>query len=331
MQPRDAVMAKDYYEILGVSRASTQPEIQKAYRKLARENHPDLHPDDKSAKARFQEIQQAYDVLSDEAKRKKYDQFGPMFEQMGAGPAPGGAGGNWSGQVPPGYEGFDFSQMFGGGSGGAGYEGGGLDDLLRQFTGGAGPASRRRGSKRTTQRGSDLEHTIEIPFKLAISGGTTHIRIQRPKGPIETLELKVPAGIESGKVIRLRGQGEPGPGDGPPGDLLVRVNVQAHRSFKRTGNDLEVNVPITLTEAALGAKVDVPTPHGEVTLTIPPGTSSGKRIRIRGFGVKSKEGAGDLYAEMQIVLPEKIDDETAALLQQIAAKMPQNPREGLRW
>ena len=235
-------MAKDYYETLGVSRSATQAEIQKAYRKLARQNHPDLHPDDKAAKGRFQEIQQAYDVLGDEDKRKKYDQFGPMFEQMGAGGGPNpGNQQAWSGEVPPGFEGVDFSQMFGGGGGGFG--GGGLDDLLRQFTGGGAPrGGGGRRTKRAVQRGSDLEHVIEIPFKLAITGGTTHIRIQRPKGPIETLELKIPAGIDSGKVIRLREQGEPGPGDGPPGDLLVRVNVQPHRFFKRNGNDLDVTV-----------------------------------------------------------------------------------------
>ncbi len=323
-------MAKDYYDVLGVTRSATAQEIQKAYRKLARQNHPDLHPDDKAAKTRFQEIQQAYDVIGDEEKRKKYDQFGPMFDQMGAGGGPNpGNQAAWSGQVPPGFEGMDFSQMFGGG----GYaEGGGLDDLLRQFTGGGGTASRggRRGRK-TVQRGSDLEHVIEIPFKLAVTGGTTHIRIQRPRGPIETLELKIPAGIDTGKVIRLREQGEPGPGDGPPGDLHVRVNVALHRSFKRSGNDLDVIVPITVSEAAFGAKVDVPTPHGEVTLTVPPGTSSGKRIRIRGFGIKSKEGKGDLYAEMQIVLPEQIEDDAAKLIKQLDAKLGQKPREHLRW
>lgn len=321
-------MASDYYEILGVSRSATPAEIQKAYRALAKKFHPDLHPDDKTAKAKFQEIQQAYDVLSDADKRKKYDQFGPMFEQMGAGPQPGGG---WSGEIPPEFAGFDFGQMFGGGVGASFGGGGGFEDILRQFTGAGGGASRRRGAKRATQVGSHLEHEVEIPFKVAVAGGETHLRLKRPKGTIETLTVKIPPGIETGKIIRLRGLGEPGPGDGPPGDLLVKIKVLPHPHFTRSGLDLEVQVPVTLAEAALGAKVDVPTPAGEITLTIPAGTSSGKKIRVRGHGVKAKEGTGDLYAVIQINLPKEIEPAAAELVRQLEARWQQSPRQELRW
>ncbi len=327
-------MAQDYYDILGVSRTASGDEIQKAYRKLAKKYHPDLNPDDKTAQKKFKEVQQAYDVLSDDRKRQMYDQFGPAFEQAGQG--------GWSGQVPPGFEGVDFSQMFGGGRGGGGGAGPlppDLEELLKQFTGGGGfgggfeggPQSRRR-SRRGPIPGADLLHDLEVPFRTAVSGGEATIRIRRPHGEVETITVKIPAGIEDGKSIRLRGQGEPSPNGGPAGDLLVTIHVAAHPHYRRDGLDLTVEVPVTLAEAALGAKVDVPTPHGTITMTIPPGTSSGKKIRAKGYGIRTKDGErGDLYAQIMIAAPQHVDETSADLIRKLEARLKQNPREELSW
>ncbi|MCE9527182.1 MAG: J domain-containing protein [Planctomycetales bacterium] len=323
----------DYYKTLGVSRGATKDEIQKAYRQLAKKYHPDLNPDDKTAKKKFQEVQQAYDVLSDEKKRQMYDQFGPEFENIRPGPAGGG------GQMPPGWEGADFSQ-FGGPGGAGGASAADIEELLRQFTGGGfhggagesfGPTPRRRGRK-STQPGADVVHEVEIPFGKSIEGGEVAIRLRRPSGEVETLTVKIPAGIESGKTIRLRGQGEPAPGSGPAGDLLVTIRVAPHSFFSREGMNLHVRVPVTIGEAALGAKVDVPTPHGTITMTIPAGTSSGKRIRAKGYGVRTKDGTrGDLYAEILITLPKSIDEASAELIRKFEAKQQESPREELKW
>ncbi len=314
-------MAKDYYEILGVSKTASEAEIKKAYLKLARKNHPDANPDDKKAKERFQEIQKAYDVVGDEKKRAQYDQFGGAYEQIEQG---GGAGPN-----PFQGGGFDFSQGFGGGvpegAGGSPFE-----EIFRQFTGGGGGA--RRGGRRTAppRRGADLQHELVVPFRTAIAGGEARLAIRRGPGKVENLTIKIPAGIEDGKKIRLSGQGDPGQ-NGEAGDLYIQVKVEDHPYFRRKGNDLEVRVPVTLAEAALGAKIDVPTPKGDIVLTIPKGTSSGKRIRVKGHGVATSAGVGDLFAEVQIVLPEKLDAEAEAALKKIDERFPQKPRVELRW
>src|SRR6185436_11636595 len=185
----------DYYKTLGVSRGASKDEIQKAYRQLAKKFHPDLNPDDKTAKKKFQEVQQAYDVLSDEKKRQMYDQFGPEFENIRQGPA--------GGQVPPGWEGVDFSQFGGPGGRAGGASAADIEELLRQFTGGGfhagsgesfGPQPRRRG-RRSTQPGADVTHEVEIPFAKSIEGGEVVIRLRRPSGEVETLTVKIPAGI----------------------------------------------------------------------------------------------------------------------------------------
>lgn len=326
-------MAEDYYKTLGVSRGAAADEIQKAYRKLARKYHPDLNPDDKTAQKKFKEVQRAYDVLSDDKQRKLYDQFGPDFEQIAQGGGP-----QWSGQAPPGFEGFDFGHVFTGGGGAAGPMPPELEELLRQFTGGGGGfqfggTTRRRGRRTPAQPGADVQHTIEIPFRTAVTGGEVSLRLVRPGRKAETIAVKIPTGIEDGKTIRLRGQGEPSPNDGPPGDLLVTVRVQPHASFRRDGLDLIVRVPVTLAEAALGAKVDVPAPQGEISLKVPPGTPSGTRLRAKGQGIKKPDGTtGDLYAEIHIALPKQIDEPSAELIRQLDARLKQrNPRADLEW
>lgn len=326
-------MEEDYYKILGVSRSASEPDIQKAYRDLARKYHPDLNPDDKTAKAKFQAVQHAYEVLSDSQKREMYDRYGSSFESAGGG-GPGGPGGPGGGtwRVYPGgggaAEDFDFSQFFGERYGnGAGS--GGFGDIFEQFRRSRSSSQRPRGK---AARGTDLRHELTIPFTTAITGGEARLKIKRNDGRVETISVKIPPGIEDGKKIRLRGQGEkPGLGR-KPGDILITVHVGAHPFFHRRGDNLHVKVPVTLAEAAEGAKVDVPTPNGTITLTVPPGTSSGRRLRIRGQGVaRPGQPAGDLYAEMQIVLPPSLDDESLQWLRKISAKSSVNPRAELKW
>lgn len=318
-------MAEDFYKTLGVPRDASAADIQKAYRKLARKYHPDMNPDDKSAKKKFQEIQAAFDVLSDQNKRELYDRYGSNFESMGRGPGPGG------GAYGPGGAQYDFgdvdlSELFGnlGGGGGVG-GGGGFADMFNQF--------RKAGGKRgaAARKGGDATAEVEIPFTTAVLGGETHIRIQRPSGEVETIKVKVPPGIDEGKKIRLRGQGE-APARGTPGDLIITVHVAPHPSFLRNGNRLDVKVPVTLAEAALGAKVDVPTPKGTISLRVPPGTSSGTKLRVKGHGVVSKDETGDLYAEIQIVIPKSLESADQELVRKLDAdwKLP-DPRSDLRW
>lgn len=317
-------MATDYYTTLGVSRSASQDEIQKAYRKLARQYHPDKNPDDANAKKKFQEVQSAFEVLSDEEKRKRYDQFGADFESVGAGRGYGG-GPQWrytTSSGPQTYP-FDINDLFGRG-GGEEPGGGGFADLFRQF----GGARARRASRAT--RGNDLRHELTVPFATSVLGGEAALMVQRHDGNVESIKVKIPAGIEDGKKIRLRGQGEPGEGNGPAGDILLTIHVSPHPQFRRVGNRLEVRVPVTLTEAAQGAKVDVPTPQGTITLTVPPNTSSGKKLRVKGQGIKSNP-PGDLFAEIQIVLPENLSAADRQTLAEVSGRYPQNPRSELRW
>ncbi len=323
-------MAKDYYKTLGVRRNASQEDIHKAYRELARKYHPDLNPDDKSAKKKFQEVQAAFDVLSDSQKREMYDRYGSSFETMGGGPQPGGPWSARPGAAPGGFtlDDIDFSQFFGDrfGAGGTGM---GVEDLLGQFAQGAA-----RGQKRSTgarRRGSDLSHEITVPFATAIQGGVVQLTLARPSGPPETLSVKIPPGIDEGKKIRLRGKGEPGPRGAADGDLLLTVHVAPHPCFSRKGKQLHVTVPVTLAEAALGAKVEVPTPKGIVSVKVPPGTSGGAKLRVKSHGVPSSDGSsGDLIAEIQIVLPKTFDDEARKVLERIGQGM-ENPRTRLQW
>lgn len=341
-------MSDDYYKILGVSRSATQEEIQKAYRKLARKYHPDLHAnsDEKereNAKQNFQKVQQAYDVLGEPEKRQMYDQFGENFEQVRGGGYQGPFGG---------YQG-----PFGGHGGGPGstqmegaafedflrqmgmepeqptaQRGGGFEEILRQMGGfgrrsGDGP---KQGS-RTGNKGNDRETEITIPFAIAVLGGNHQVQFQRPNGKIETLEVKIPAGIEQDQKIRLRGQGHPSQAGGPPGDLIVKVKVAPHPKYTRTGLNLNLTLPISITEAALGAKISLKTPHGTITLSVPPGSSGGKPLRLKGMGVRTKDKSGDLIATLQIVIPQKISDADKNLLGQLSSDWNEPNRDNCHW
>ena len=314
-------MAEDYYKTLGVSRNASESQIQNAYRKLARKYHPDLNQDDKDAKRKFQEVQKAFDVLNDSSKRELYDRYGSSFESMSGGPQGGATG------PVPGFEGIDLSNLFS-----QQYEGsgeGGFANIFNQFTQGAQRSPRRRSPR---QHGADLRHELSIPLPTAISGGEANIRIQRADGKTETIAVKIPSGIEDGKRIRLRGQGEKPARNGQAGDILITIRVQSHACFQRNGKHLIVKVPVTLAEAALGATVDIPSPRGTLTLKIPPGSSSGIRLRVKGHGVPTKTGsAGDLYAEVQIVLPESLNDDDRDLIKKINGRYSFDPRANLKW
>ncbi len=280
-------------------------------------------------------MQRAFDVLNDPSKRELYDRYGSSFESIGAGAGAAGGGprgGRHTWSNAGGGEEIDFSQLFGQRGGGADPSGM-FGDIFTQFRRAGAQGGRR--ARPQPSRGADVSAEIEIPFNTSVAGGETQISLQRPDGRVETLGVKIPAGISDGKKIRLRGQGEEGH-DGTPGDLLITVRVAPHPWYIRKGNNLEVRVPVTVAEAAQGAKVDVPTPRGTITLTIPPGSSSGKKLRIKGHGVADSKGEkGDLYAELQIVLPAKLDEESLELIKQLDehlnSETPQQPRKDLRW
>jgi DnaJ-class molecular chaperone len=333
---------RDYYEILGVSRDASPEQIKKAYRAKARQLHPDVNPGDKKAEAEFKEAQQAYDVLSDPEKRSLYDRLGrSAYEAMGgAGAGPRAAASEWARQQAGGGPEFiDFSEFFGpGGAGrvhfgtgvgpdlGAEELGGGLfEELFSRLRGGGGGSRTRRSSSRA---GRSEDATVTIPFETAVRGGEATIQVIRPSGRSETLAIKIPPGTAPGAKLRLKGRGEPGLGGGPPGDLIVKVEVEPHPRLTRVGNDLQVEVPVTIGEAVLGAKVEVPTLDGPKTVPIPPGTSSGQKLRLRGLGVPAyrERPAGDLFVIPRIVVPKTVDAESEALIRRFEERNRMNPR-----
>lgn len=302
----DPTMAKpNYYDTLGVSKTATADEIRKAYKKIARENHPDAKPNDKGAADRFKQANEAYDVLGDTEKRKKYDQFGDAYEYVqgagghgGAGPFPGG---------------FDPSSVFGGG---------GDVDLGDIFGGAFGGRGRSR--QRRPSRGEDIQTSIMIPFQLAADGGSYDLSLQTESG-VERLAVKVPAGVHDADVIRLSGQGHPGGNGGPNGDLLITIHVAAHPQFRRDGDNITVELPISVTEAALGAKVEVPTlSEGTVILSIPAGTSSGAKLRLKGKGIVNRKSGdrGDQFVQIKISMPQTLSPKVRELFEQLAQELP---------
>jgi len=306
---------RDYYDVLGVSRSASADEIRKAYKKLARKYHPDANADTAGAEQKFAEITEANEVLGDVDKRKKYDQFGE----------------NWS-RVPDGAAG---GSPFGGHGFGGGSPGGfSMEDLLGGAFGGGSPFGARggpRGGPPRPQKGEDLRTSIQVPFLVGVEGGEHELTVNTG-GKSDRLSFRIPPGIESGKSIRLAGQGHPSPNGGPPGDVLVTINVAPHPYFRRERFNLVVEVPITVTEATLGAKIDVPTlVDGTVILSVPAGTSSGARLRLRGKGVlnRATEERGDQYVVIKIVVPKELSEEATELLQNFDEATSQAPRDGL--
>lgn len=336
-------MARNFYEVLGVPKDAPEKDIQKAYRDLARKYHPDLHPDDKDAAKKFSEVQEAFDTLNNKDKRKQYDQFGANYQQYqnagaGAGFNPFGAGGN-AGGFRGSFNGQDFDlndilRGFAGGMGGGAGMGGASGGGFGGFNpfGGASAAGRRTRQQARPSKGADVQSELTIPFSLAVKGGDTAITLMTQEGQRRTLDVKVPAGISEGKKIRLRGQGAAAPMGGTPGDLLIIIHVEPHPYYSRQGDDLTLKLPITLNEAINGAKIDIPTPKGTVSMTIPAGTSSDKRLRMKGLGVAPVKGpVGDLYVEPRIILPKKITPEVRECAQKAESLYSGSIREGIRW
>jgi curved DNA-binding protein len=316
---------RDYYDVLGVERTAAADVIKKAYRALARKFHPDVNPGDKTTEAKFKEVQQAYDVLSDPEKRSRYDRFGHAGIEGVAAGGPRADASEWAFRFgEPGFEGTDFSKFFGQNPGAANAgvddDGPGLfDDILGRMRGKGGGRARRA---RT------LESELTIPFLTAARGGETSIQLQREPGKIENLVVKIPPGVDSGAKLRLRGQGEPGSKGQPAGDLTITIHVEPHPYFRREGRDLLVDVPITIGEAVLGAKVDVPTIDGIRSLPIPPGASSGQKLRLKGQGIPAAGNhlAGHLFVVLEVAVPKTTDDESKQLIREFAERNPQNPR-----
>ena len=383
MTQRDWI-EKDFYRELGVASGASQDEIKKAYRKLARELHPDANPGDAKAEARFKAVSEAYGVLSDDKKRKEYDETRALFAGGGGGfPGgfPGGAGG-FPGGFPGGGQTFDMGDLFGN-TGGAGP---GLGDLLGGIFGGAGGARGGRTSAGTRgQRGADVESELRIDFVQAVRGAEVPIRLSAPgrcqtcagtgarpgttphqcptcsgRGLVSrnegafafsepcpdcrgsgriiddpcpecggdgistrtrSLTVRIPAGVDDGQRIKLAGQGEPGRGGAPAGDLYVKVHVTPHRVFGRSKDnpdDLTVTVPVTYPELVLGSTITVPTLDEPVTLRIAPGTASGKTFRVRGRGVQKRSGPGNLLVTVNVAVPQRLDDAAGKALQDYA-------------
>ncbi len=379
---------KDYYGILGVARDAKPEHIRKAYRRLARKFHPDVNPGNKGAEEKFKELSAAYEVLSDEKKRKIYDQYGFYSDNIppgGPGPVPpssagpGGPGFNFSG--------FDFSDLGSEGAKAGGF-GGAFRDIFSQiFSRGEAP------EPEGPERGTDLEHRMHLGFWDAIRGtqvrftatrsetcaackgtgaaggktitctechgtGKTDRQVgamrfsvtcpvchgtgkQKPPCPVcggsghirkpESFEVRIPAGVDTGSRVRVAGKGNAGSDGGPPGDLYIVTEVDSHPVFERKGDNIYVKVPVTVTEAALGAKVEVPTLDGPSTIRIPPGTQSGQKLRLRGKGAPSLRASvhGDQFVEVQVVVPHVADERTKELLREMERLNPANPRGDL--
>ena len=408
-----ATQTKDYYGTLGVKKTATSDEIRKAFRKLARKYHPDVNPNDKKAEEKFKEISEANDVLSDEKKRKVFDQFGFYSDNIdaaaaeaaargGYGPqAPTGAGRRGGQEVPFDFGGFDFSDFqergaAGQGGAGGGF-GGGFKDIFGSMFGG-----QKSAQARAPQPGTDLEYQVSVDFWTAVRGGVAKLEIQRqevcptckgkgtPNGSAggsmecpechgsgqvtqmggrmkfniqcprcggsgrvqnacgtcdgegvvtrrEPLEFRIKAGTRDGQRIRLAGKGNAGTGGGSAGDLFLIIKAGTNPVFKRSADDIYVTVPVTVSEAALGAKIDVPTidTHeggGRTQLKIPPGTQTGQKLRLREKGVASasQEGArGDQIVEVRIIVPKVQDERSKEILRELAKLNPEDPRETL--
>lgn len=292
---------QDLYAVLGVSRDASEEAIKKAYRKLARKYHPDLNPGDASAEARFKAISGAYEVLSKSDKRALYDELGPDAEKIGYDPERAEEYRAWKRQA-------EAAAGFGGGPFGyGGFEGaadvGDLEDLFGELF----ARGRGGGRPRGPRRGRDVEAALRIGLVDAARGATTTVDVPRrtADGRLETtrLSLTIPAGVQEGQRLRLAGQGEPGRHGGPAGDLYVRIEIEPHPVFRRDGRDLELTLPVTVAEALRGASVEVPTLTGTVRLKVPAGAQSGQRLRLRGKGVESPDGVGDLYVVLELVAP----------------------------
>jgi len=333
-------MAKrDLYDVLGVSRKASADEIKKAHRKAVRQFHPDRNKNNPQAEEKFREAQEAYDILSDPQKRQNYDQFGHAGVGVGGpGPAEGGRDpyeqfrraqrgaprGNRQWQAGPNVsvEDFDFR------------DGSGFGDIFEQFFGGGGAGAGVRGARGGArgrpepQRGADVEHPVTLTFEQAARGVTLPLQINRD-GQIETIEVKIPPGVKDGSRVRIRGRGQQT--NGEPGDLYIITSVTPHPYFRREDLDIYLDVPISMYEAVLGTKVEVPTLDGPVTVTIPPGTSSHAKLRIRGRGIERSGQKGDQFVVTKIIVPKDLDETDKKTIEEMARKHPIDARADVPW
>jgi molecular chaperone DnaJ len=307
---------KDFYKILGVSKDVSDADLKKTYRKLARQFHPDSNPGDAAAEARFKEISEANSVLSDPEQRREYDQVRAMGS--GARFTQGGRPGQ-----PGGFEDV-FGGMFGGGSPGQRQRNAGFEDI---FNGMFGSSSGGFGGFGGPTRGRDLATGVTLDFLTAIQGDT--VKLEQSTG--RTITVKIPQGVSDGQKIKLKGKGEPSQDGGQPGDLVLTVTVRKHPVFERDGLNLRVDVPVTFVEAVLGATIEVPTLGGDpVKLRVAPGTPSGRVLRVKGRGVTTAKGVGDLLATVQVAVPSHLPADAQKSLEDFAKAMPdESPRADL--
>lgn len=302
-------MNQNPYERLGVKPDADQKEIQSAFRKLAKKFHPDLNPGDKRAETRFKDISAAYELLSDEEKRARFDRG--EIDMTGAEQAPRNYYRDYASASGPGgpyHNTSGFADL------------GDADDPFASFF------SRRRGGAQFRTQGMDRQFSMEVDFLDAVNGAKKQVRL--PDGP--PLDVQIPAGTRDGQMLRLRGKGEPGIGGGPAGDALIDIRVLPHRFFTRDGDDIRLELPVSLSEAVLGGKVRVPTPSGPVNLTLPPHSNTGKVLRLKGKGVVRRGGEqGDVYVTLKIVLPDKPDDRLTAFVKDWAETSAQDPRRSM--
>lgn len=308
-----AVGYHDYYETLGVPRDASASDIRRAYRKLARHYHPDVNSDP-GAEDRFKEVSEAYEVLRDKEKRERYDRLGDNWragqDVSGAQDFGGGFPGEGVGDMHAGFGGGDFSDFF--------------ESLFGRHR--SAGARRTEGFDGFAMRGPDQQSVLELTLEEAAAGGRHHLIFGEGRG----YDVDIPAGVHDGQRIRLAGEGGPGVGGGPPGDLFLRVRILPHPRFRLEGNDLHVDLPVSPSEAALGARVPVPALNGTVRVRVPAGSSTGRRLRLRGQGMPASGGGhGDLFAHVQIMVPKKLDERQRELYEQLGA-LHFDPREERR-
>lgn len=317
-------MARDLYAVLGVSKTASADDIKKKFRKLAAKFHPDRNPGDAQAEAKFKELSNAYDVLGDEKKRALYDEFGEVALREGFDPEQARQYQRWAGQAARGGGGqagevpFDLEDLFGGGG-----APGGVGSVIEDLFGG------RFGRRRGPVKGQDLVSEITIDFVSAVRGTTVNLQ---PQGVGQPVTVRIPAGANQGSRVRVRGQGGKGSGNAPPGDLILKINVRPHPFFRREGNDLHVDIPITIAEAYKGARVRVPTPDAPVMLKVPERAQSGQIVRLRGKGIARRgREPGDLYVHFQVQVPTSDSPEIKQAIETLEAAQKEDPREKIHF
>jgi len=294
---------RDPYEVLGVSRKASEAEVKKAFRTQAKKHHPDTHGNDPAKVKAFQEVSAAYEVIGDKEKRAQYDrgEIGPDGQPRGFNPGAQGFGGGPRGPRGGGQQGpFEFNWS-GGGGGGQGFK---ADDIFADILGGFGGGRAKGGRAAQPQKGEDIQLSTTVTLEEAAQGGVRRVVLADGR----QVEVRIPVGVKDGQQIRLRGQGGPGGRGGPPGDVLIQIVLAPHSQFQREGQNLRLDLPVTLQEAVVGGKVSVPTLSGPVTLTIPPHSNSFKVLRLKGKGLPSgKDASGDLYVRLIVTLPDAPD------------------------